>query len=148
MNGPSFEGLDEPRRGFLFEPRWLLVSEVLALHARQIQRFGGPTETRDLAVPESALDRQRNKWSFGERDLAVLAGAYAFGIPRNHPFVDGNKRAAFHTAVTFLRVNEVRFKPPMSEATARTLALAAGTIGESDFVAWVRDRWPAWDVNS
>lgn len=143
MSEQPSSGFEEPRQGYQFEPRWLVVSEVLALHARQIARFGGPVELRNAGALESALDRPRNKWSFGERDLSVIASAYAYGIARNHPFVDANKRTAFHTAITFLRANGVRFKPTQSEAATMTLALASGAVGEEGYGRWIKDRWPS-----
>ena len=83
-----------------------------------------------------------NRWTYGERDLAVLAAAYAFGIAKNHPFVDGNKRAAFASLMVFLRINEVAFAPDVAIATAAVLSLAAGEIDEAGFAHWIRDSWP------
>lgn len=124
------------------EPRWLTLREVLVAHDRQIARFGGPSGTRDQGALESALDRPRNKWSYGETDLAVLAAAYAFGLARNHPFIDGNKRAAFVAMMLFLRRNGVAFAPSPAEATLAILGLAAGEISEESLARWIRDRLP------
>lgn len=123
-----------------FGPRWVTLDEVVALHARQLARFGGPNGLRDADALESALHRARNKWEYEGADLALLAAAHAFGIARNHPFVDGNKRAAFVTMMLFLRKNAVRFAPPPAEATAIILSLAAGEVSEDSLAQWIRDR--------
>ncbi len=124
------------------EPRWLDVRSVIDMHAEQIARFGGPDGIRDSGLLESALARPQNKWQYGENDMAILAAAYAFGLARNHPFVDGNKRIAFHAMMTFLRLNKVMFRPAQAQASAIILALAAGEVGEEGLTRWVRDNWP------
>ena len=125
-----------------FGPVWLTVEEVKALHERQLQRFGGPAGLRDPGALESALGRARNKWEYEGGDLALMAAAHAFGIARNHPFVDGNKRAAFVAMMLFLRKNGVRFAPPQAEATRIIIDLAAGEVSEDSLARWIRDRWP------
>jgi death-on-curing protein len=92
---------------------------------------------------ESALARPQNRWHYGETDMASLAAAYAFGLARNHPFVDGNKRIAFHALVVFLRLNGIAFAPAPAEATAMILSLAAGEVGEEGLTRWIRDNWPS-----
>jgi death-on-curing protein len=124
------------------EPRWLTLEEVVVAHERQIARFGGAAGTRDQGALEAALDRPRNKWFYGEAELATLAAAYAFGVARNHPFVDGNKRVAFVALVAFLRLNGVPFRPDPAEATVAILGLAAGEISEEGLTRWIRDRMP------
>ncbi len=126
-----------------FGPVRLTLAEVKALHERQIARFGGPAGIRDLGALESALGRARNKWEYEGADLALLAAAHAFGIARNHPFVDGNKRAAFVAMMLFLRKNGVKFAPPPTEATTIVLGLAAGEVSEESLARWIRDRRPA-----
>ena len=84
------------------EPRWLDIDIVIDFHAEQLALFGGPDGIRDLGLLESALARPINKFAYGETDVAALAAAYGFGIARNHPFVDGNKRIAFMAMMTFL----------------------------------------------
>jgi death-on-curing protein len=139
-------GLHEGVTGFAdqgvgdLEPRWLTREEVVALHEKQLARFGGPSGIRELGLLESALDRPRNKWAYEGADLALLAAAYAYGIARNHPFVDGNKRAAFVAMMLFLRLNGVFFRPSQAEATQAMLELAAGNISEDGFARWIRDR--------
>lgn len=124
------------------EPIWLDIAEIIDMHAEQLSLFGGADGIRDHGMLESALARPVNRWHYGETDLAVLAAAYAFGLARNNPFVDGNKRAAFHALVVFLRLNEVDFKPDPAQATAIILALAAGEVSEESLVRWIKDNWP------
>src|SRR6185295_17067166 len=100
------------------EPIWLEVAEVVDMHAEQLAIFGGADGIRDQGLLESALMRPINRWHYGETDLAALAAAYAFGIARNHPFVDGNKRASFHALMVFLRVNGIEFAPDPAHASA------------------------------
>jgi len=124
------------------EPRWLTLDDVQFLHGEQLEMFGGPSGLRDAGLLESALDRPRNRWAYEQGDLPTLAAAYAFGIARNHPFVDGNKRTAFAAMMVFLRINGVRFAPPPPEATAIILDLAAGLVSEDGLTRWIRDNWP------
>lgn len=124
------------------EPRWITKAQVIRMHAEQLAVFGGPAGLRDEGMLESALGRPQNKWAFGETDYAVLAAAYAFGIARNHPFVDGNKRAAFMAMMTFLRKNGIAFAPDPAEATVAIMGLAAGEIEEEGLARWIRDNWP------
>lgn len=124
------------------EPRWLTLAEVVAAHERQLSRFGGPAGIRDQGALESALGRPQNKWTYGETDLAVLAAAYAYGIARNHAFVDGNKRAAFVSLVLFLRLDGVAFRPDKAQALVIIQDLAAGKVEEEGLTRWIRDNWP------
>jgi death-on-curing protein len=125
-----------------YEPVWLTTAEVIALHEMQLRRFGGPAGIRDPGALESALGRPLNKWQYEGADMAQLAAAYAYGIARNHPFVDGNKRAAFVSMMLFLRKNGVRFAPSQAEATIIVMDLAAGEVSEGSLTRWIRDRWP------
>lgn len=125
------------------DPLWITKSQAIRIHAEQLTVFGGPAGLRDEGLLESALGRPQNKWAFGETDLAQLAAAYAFGIARNHPFIDGNKRAAFMVMMTFLRKNGVAFAPKPAEATVAILDLAAGDVDEDGLARWIRDNWPA-----
>lgn len=124
------------------EPRWLRLDEVLVTHERQLTRFGGAAGIRDQGTLESAVARPQNKWAYEQSDLPDLAAAYAFGLAKNHPFVDGNKRVAFVAMMLFLRLNGVRFAPPQEEATGIILGLAAGEIGEAGTARWIRDNLP------
>lgn len=125
------------------EPVRLSVELVLAIHERQERRFGGPSGVRDLGALESALGRPRNRWACEQGDLAALAAAYAFGIARNHAFVDGNKRTALLALVTFLGLNEIDFVADEAEATVIIRDLAAGLVNEEGLARWIRDTWPA-----
>jgi death-on-curing protein len=124
------------------EPEWLDVNIVLDVHAEQLALFGGPDGIRDLGLLESALARPLNKFAYGETDLAALAAAYAFGIAKNHPFVDGNKRAAFASIIVFLGINGIDLIVPPEQATAVILALAGGEIGEEGLARWIDDNLP------
>jgi death-on-curing protein len=124
------------------EPIWLDVEILIDLHAEQLALFGGPDGIRDQGMLESALGRPINKFTHGETDLAALAAAYAFGIARNHPFVDGNKRAAFGALIVFLGLNDIDFLVPSESATAMILSLAAGEVNEEGLTRWIRDNWP------
>jgi len=124
------------------EPRWLDIVEVIDMHAEQLALFGGAEGIRDQGLLESALARPQNRWHYGESDLAALAAAYGFGLARNHPFVDGNKRAAFHCLVVFLRLNGIVFRPDPVQATVVILSLASGEIEEDALARWIRDNWP------
>jgi death on curing protein len=126
-----------------YEPNWLTTAEVVALHEMQLRRFGGPAGIRDSGALESALGRPINKWQYEGADLAGMAAAYAYGIARNHPFIDGNKRAAFVAMMLFLRKNGVKFAPSQAEATLMIIALAAGEVSEVSLARWIKDRWPA-----
>jgi death-on-curing protein len=124
------------------EPIWLDVEILIDLHAEQLALFGGPDGIRDQGMLESALGRPINKFTYGETDLAALAAAYGFGIARNHPFVDGNKRAAFGAIIVFLGLNDIDFLAQPESATAMILALAAGEVNEEGLTRWIRDNWP------
>jgi death-on-curing protein len=125
------------------EPIWLDVEILIDLHAEQLALFGGPDGIRDPGMLESALGRPINKFADGETDLAALAAGYVFGIARNHPFVDGNKRAAFGALIVFLGLNDIDFLVPPESATAIILAVAAGEVIEEGLTRWIRDNWPA-----
>jgi len=124
------------------EPIWLDVHEVIDMHAEQLEMFGGPEGIRDQGMLESAIARPLNGWHYGESDLATLAAAYAFGLAKNHPFVDGNKRIAFHAMMVFLHSNGIAFAPEPAHATAIILSLAAGEVSEESLTRWIRDNWP------
>ena len=122
---------------------WLTSDLVQAIHARQLKLFGGPPGLRDEGALESALGRPVNRAAYGEADLAELATAYAFGIAKNHPFIDGNKRAALLALVTFLGLNGIDFLADEAEAVVMIRNLAASEIDEDGLTRWIRDNWPA-----
>jgi len=124
------------------EPEWLSVDIILDVHAEQLALFGGSDGVRDMGLLESALVRPVNKFAYGETDLASLAAAYAFGIARNHPFVDGNKRVAFASILVLLGLNGFDLDAAPEEATAVILSLAAGEIEEDVLARWIGDNLP------
>jgi death on curing protein len=124
------------------EPSWLGYEQVVSIHSRQLRRFGGAPGLRDEGMLRSALERPINKWQYEQAGLPELAAAYAFGLAKNHAFVDGNKRIAFMAMVVFLRLNGIHFAPEPAHATAIILALAAGEVSEESLTRWIRDNWP------
>ena len=126
------------------EPIWLSRQILMLLHGEALAEHGGLDGVRDLGLLDSALSRPANRLAYeGERDLCRLAAAYAAGIVRNHPFADGNKRAAFIAAVMFLELNGVSVALDEGEAIVATLDLAAGDLPEEGFAAWLRDNTAA-----
>ena len=122
------------------EPVWLGAELALAVHDRQLAEHGGPIGVRDWAALESALARPRNQWAYGEADLCSLTAAYAFGVARNHLFVDGNKRTAWVLARLFLALNGVSIAFTPEEAVSMVLRLAAGELSEGYVADWFRAR--------
>lgn len=119
-------------------PVWVPPAIVTIIHDRQIARHGGAAGVRDRGLLDGALARPRNLLAYGDPDLHDLAAAYAFGIAKAHAFVDGNKRTAFVTAATFLRLNGVAIRPDPAQGVAMMEKLAAGEFGERDFADWTR----------
>lgn len=124
------------------EPIWLTRQVVLAVQEELLARFGGMSGLRDDTLLESALNRPLHAFHYGVSDLFELAADYAFGIVKNHPFLDGNKRAGFMAAYVFLGANGSDLIAPEEEAVLQTLALAAGEIGRDDYAAWLRASCP------
>lgn len=124
----------------MIEPLWLSHRAIEIIHDEQLAEHGGAGGTRDVGLLESALARPQNLFAYGEGDICALAAAYAAGIVRNHPFVDGNKRTGFLAAYAFLNVNGLDLIAPESEAVVMTLDLASGEMPEDGFAAWLRDR--------
>lgn len=119
---------------------WVATSVVLAVHDEQIAEHGGAAGVRDLGLLESALARPMHLAAYdADADPAALAAAYAFGIARNHPFVDGNKRTALVVLELFLELNGHRLAADDADCVTTFLALAAGEIAESELAAWVRE---------
>ena len=125
------------------EPLWITYEQTIAIHSRQLRRFGGASGLRDEGLLRSALERPINKWTYEQAPLPELAAAYAFGLAKNHAFVDGNKRIAFMAMMTFLRKNGVAFAPDPAQATTIILSLAAGEVSEQSLTRWIRDNCPA-----
>ena len=123
-------------------PKWITYEQAIAIHSRQLRRFGGAPGLRDEGMLRSALERPVNKWQYEQAELPVLAAAYGFGLAKNHAFVDGNKRIAFMATGIFLRKNGVQFAPAQAHATRMFFALAAGEVSEESLARWIRDNWP------
>lgn len=119
------------------EPIWLRLEVILAAHDEQLAEHGGGVGVRDRGLLESALARPENLFASGEPSLPKLAAAYAFGIARNHPFVDGNKRTALVAAEAFLGLNGFDLTADDVEAVKVFLALAAGEMSEEELAAWI-----------
>jgi death-on-curing protein len=119
------------------EPVWVPLQAVLIIHDRQIARHGGASGMRDIQLLEAAVERPRNKAAYGEPSLGEIAAAYAFGIAKAHAFVDGNKRTAFVTSATFLRLNGFGLRPDPLEGVRAMEDLASGIISEETFAAWL-----------
>ena len=126
----------------MIEPRWLRLEEIIVAHERQLARFGGAPGIREEGALESALSRARNKWTYEQCGVIEFAASYAFGIARNHPFVDGDKRVAFIAMALFLRLNGVPFAPPQDESAAAIFDVAAGELDEKSLARWIGDRLP------
>jgi len=120
---------------------WVAPEAILALHEEHLAEHGGHAGIRDRGLLGSALDRPRNKAAYdSEADVATLAAAYAFGLARNHPFVDGNKRSAFVAARLFIDLNGYEFDVEDIDSLTTFLALAAGEIDEKILADWFRKK--------
>ena len=119
------------------EPYWLNRNECLALHDMMLSHYGGAQGVRDEGLLESALARSQQAFAYGNPTMADLAAAYATGVVKNHPFLDGNKRTGFMLAAGFLERNGYLFSATEADAALRTLALAAGEMTESAYAAWL-----------
>jgi death-on-curing protein len=124
------------------EPKWFTYEQAIAAHSLQLRRYGGAPGLRDEGALRSALERPVNKWHYESADLPELAAAYAFGLAKNHAFVDGNKRIAFIAIVAFPRKNGIAFRPDQAQSTAIILAVVAGEVSEESLARWIRDNWP------
>lgn len=131
------------------DPRWLSVELIRAVHARQLAEHGGLAGVRDHGLLESALARPEQAFAYGgpDTDLAALAAAYAFGVARNHPFSDGNKRTAAVACELFLNLNGWELAADDADIYPIIMGLAAGEIDESAFASWLRERVHPAEVN-
>jgi death-on-curing protein len=127
---------------------WVAIEVAQAAHAEQLAEHGGGEGVRDLALLESAMARPQNLAAYGEPDAAALAAAYAWGIARNHPFVDGNKRTAAVVSETFLILNGHRLDASDAELVVTFVALAGGELSEEELADWFRDRVAAASSSS
>ena len=119
------------------EPIWVPAQAVQIIHDRQIARHGGASGLRDEGLLQNALQRPVNKWQYENADTFECAAAYAFGIAKAHAFVDGNKRTAFVTSVTFLRLNGWHFVTEPVEGVTFMEDLASGAVSEESFRNWL-----------
>ncbi len=121
-------------------PRWVGKEALLVLHEESIARFGGASGLRDEGLLDSALARPRNAYAYDtQRSIAQLAASYAFGLVRNHPFVDGNKRAALLALGVFLALNAYHLTASQAAATRAIMALAEGSMDEAAMAVWVAE---------
>ena len=118
---------------------WVNIEVAIAAHAEQIAEHGGSEGIREAALLESAMARPQNLALYGDPDICELAASYAFGIARNHPFVDGNKRTAAVVSETFLLLNGGHLQANDAEVVVAFVALAAGELSEDELTAWFRD---------
>lgn len=121
------------------EPVWVVDGVVHALQEDLLARFGGLAGVRDASMLDSALHRPRKLFLYGKPSLFALAAAYTYGVVKNHPFIDGNKRAGFLLAFVFLEANGETFAAPEEEVAVMTKALAAGKMPEKGYAAWLKD---------
>jgi death-on-curing protein len=120
------------------EPGWIIKAVALSLHEEQLAEHGGPSGLRDEGLFDSALDRPKNQFSYGDPDIYDLAAACAYGIARNHPFLDGNKRTSFVVCETFLNLNDCDLKATDEQALLLWMALAEGNVTEAELAEWLR----------
>ncbi len=120
--------------------KWVTAKAALAAHLEQLAAHGGADGVRDLGLFESAMARPQNHDAYGEPDAATLAAAYAYGIARNHPFIDGNKRTALVVSEAFLAKNGLHIEVGDVELLAIFLDLAAGDLSEAELADWFRER--------
>jgi death-on-curing protein len=118
--------------------RFLTSDIAIAVHDRQLAEHGGAQGVKDIGLLESAMARPLNKHGYGEEDSCTLAASYAFGIARNHPFVDGNKRTAWVIARLFLRMNRIDIVFDKADAIRVMMSLAAGDLPEDELADWFR----------
>jgi death on curing protein len=119
------------------EPVWIDLEVALAIHDEQLAEHGGQAGVRDRGLLESAMARPRNQFAYGEHSLPRLAASHAFGICRNHPFLDGNKRTSLVVAELFLDLNGLELTASDAECVTTFLALAADDLTEEELAAWI-----------
>ena len=117
---------------------WLDIAVIYAVHDEQLAEHGGLAGVRDAGLLESALAKPQNLAAYGHPDVIALAASYGFGIARNHPFIDGNKRTAFVAVELFLDLNGYELTATDADCVLTMLALAAGEIDEAAFANWIR----------
>ncbi len=126
--------------------RWLDTALIHAVHEEQLAEHGGGTGVRDANLLASALARPEQLAHYGTPDAADLAASYGFGISRNHPFIDGNKRTAFVAVELFLALNGFELMAPDADCVINMLELAAGNLPEADFAVWIRQNLQSYSL--
>jgi death-on-curing protein len=122
------------------EPNWLAPASVLAIHKSQLAEFGGADGIRDAGLFESAIARAKNSFHYSsDVNIFTLAADYAYGVIKNHPFIDGNKRTGFVAAAVFLAKNKYELNAAEADAYAKVIALAEGSMGFKEFAKWLRN---------
>jgi death on curing protein len=123
----------------VIEPIWINRTALLHLQLASLAEFGGSTGIRDAGLLDSALARPLNRWNYEPTtDIAALAASCGYGTAKNHPFVDGNKRAAFHAVILFLALNKIEFDGEIAECIQVMMSVASGELSEEQFAAWIR----------
>lgn len=117
--------------------RWLSIQSILYMHHEMIAEHGGGRGVREVGLLESALARPRNLYEYEQADLPRLAAAYALGIARNHPFIEGNKRTALMALYTFLKLNGLQLAAAEEDAVVIMLRLAEGKLKEAELAQWI-----------
>lgn len=120
------------------QPLWVLREVVFAAHDQSLAQFGGAAGLRSEAMLDSALDKPLNLFAYGKPSLFDLAASAGYGLVKNHPFIDGNKRTGFIVAVVFLELNGYVFRASEVDAALQTLALAAGEVSEAAYSEWLK----------
>jgi len=126
------------RSGGAKRPAWVLRETVLSLHEQLLAAFGGAPGIRDEGLLDSALARPENLFAYGKPTLFDLAASYGYGLVKNHPCIDGNKRTGFAVSALFLELNGYRFDAAEADVVVQTLGLAAGAVNEASYAAWLK----------
>lgn len=128
----------------MIDPQWIDPQAVRLMHERQLAEHGGASGVRDAGLLDSALMRAQQKFHYGETSLLMLAAAYGYGIARNHPFIDGNKRTAYVAMRTFLILNGWDIAASQEEKYTTMMALADGSLSEEALVRWLESVVIEW----
>lgn len=124
----------------MIAPIWIEETIVIAIHRRQLAEHGGIDGIRDEGLLESALFRPKNKYSYGKPNIFELAAAYGYGIAKNHPFIDGNKRTSYVVTRTFLKVNSYDLLTSAIEKYQTWIRLADSKINEAELADWIESK--------
>ncbi|MEL6442101.1 MAG: type II toxin-antitoxin system death-on-curing family toxin [Cyanobacteria bacterium J06621_8] len=122
------------------QPVWIEESLVIAIHRRQLAEHGGMDGIRDRGLLESAIFRPKNQWAYGNPTIFDLAAAYGYGIAKNHPFIDGNKRTSYVVMRTFLKLNGYDLQASATEKYDTWIRLANSQLSEAELAQWIEDK--------